>query len=131
MFQEITIIGDLGRGPEMRYTPAGQAVTNFSVATSNKYQKDGEWVTDTTWFRVSAWGNQAEACMKFLEKGSRVLVKGRVKARAYMKGDEPEATLEVNASTVKFLDKKGSNGAHKKEDNPYDYAEEELEGFTP
>lgn len=132
MFQKITIIGYLGKDPEMRYTPAGQAVTNFSVATSNKYQKGGEWVTDTVWFRVSTWGNQAEACMKYLEKGSLVLVEGRVKAHAYMKGSEPEATLEVNASTVKFLDKKGGDGAHKKEEsNPYDETEGELEGFVP
>lgn len=133
MFQEITIIGDLGRDPEMRYTPSGQAVTNFSVATTNKYQdSSGEWVTDTTWFRVSTWGKMAESSYKFLEKGSRVMVKGRVKCHVYEKKDKTwEGTLEVNASTVKFLDKKGNNGARKKEEPQGEHYDdmEEIPGF--
>lgn len=131
MYQELAIVGDLGRDPEMRYTPKGTAVTNFSVATSNKYQKDGEWVTDTTWFRVSVFGSHAEACNKYLSKGSRVLVKGRVKAHVYQKNDKTwDATLEVNAATVKFLDKRGNgNGAGKDEGEHYEYDDVDLPGF--
>lgn len=133
MYQKLTIIGDLGRDPEMRYTPSGQPVTNFSVATSNKYQKDGEWHTDTTWFRVSVWGNMAEACQKYLEKGSRVLVEGRVKCHVYKKNDgDWDGTLEVNAQTVKFLDKKGNDSSKKgRGGNPYEEYEEEYDGFVP
>lgn len=115
MYQSTTIIGDLGKDAEMRYTPKGTAVTNFSVATSNKYQKDGEWITETTWFRVSVWGKMAEACNQYLAKGSRVMVEGRVKAHAYLKGDgTPDATLEINAQNVKFLDKRNGNNDNSK-----------------
>lgn len=131
MYQRTTIIGDIGRDPEMRYTPAGKPVTNFSVATSKKYQKAGEWVTETLWFRVSVWGNMAEPVFKYLAKGSRVMVEGELKApHVYQKDDKSwDAQLEMTAATVKFLDKK-SNGEKKVESNPYD-AEEEYEGFVP
>lgn len=133
MYQEIKLIGDLGRDPEMRYTPQGQAVTNFSIAVTNAYtRKDGEQVKDTLWFRVSVWGSMAEACQKYLSKGSRVFVEGRMKPpRVYEKNDKTwDAQLEVNASNVKFLDKLGS-GSHKQEEpNPYE-AEYDIPGFTP
>lgn len=131
MYQKTTIIGDIGRDPEMRYTPAGKPVTNFSVATYKKYQKAGEWVTETIWFRVSVWGNMAEPAFKYLAKGSRVMVEGEMKPpHVYQKEDKSwDAQLEMTAATVKFLDKK-SNGEKKAEPNPYD-DEEEYEGFTP
>lgn len=137
MFQEITIIGDLGREPEMRYTPSGQAVTNFNVATTNKWTgSDGESHSETTWFRISVWGSMAEACKKYLVKGSRVLVKGMVSCHTYEKKDKTwESTLEIKrATTVKFLDKLGG-GAKKEpeggEREPYyeNYSEEEIPGF--
>ncbi len=77
MFHTIIIVGNLGKDPEMRYTPSGQAVTSFSVATSRKYtSSNGEQVNETIWFRVSAWGKQAEVCNQYLKKGSKVLVEG-------------------------------------------------------
>lgn len=131
MYSKTEIIGDLGRDPEMRYTPTGQAVTNFSVATTNTYtKKDGEKVKETTWFRVSVWGNMAEACNKYLTKGSRVFVDGHVKLRVYQKEDKTwDGTLELNASSVKFLDK--LNGAPKKEQPQGEYYDnmEEIPGF--
>jgi single-strand DNA-binding protein len=117
MHQSIQIIGDLGRDTEMRYTPSGQAVTNFSVATNHTYtSKAKEKVVETTWFRVSIWGSAAEACNQYLSKGSRVFVEGRLvvdketgNPRVYEKKDGSWAsTLEISASTVKFLDKKGA-----------------------
>ena len=79
MYHTIIIVGNLGKDPEMRYTPAGQAVTNFSVATSRQYTgSDGNQVKETIWFRVSAWGKQAETCNQYLKKGSKVLVEGRL-----------------------------------------------------
>lgn len=78
-YQKIVIVGNLGRDPEMRYTPTGQGVTNFSVATNRQYTaSSGEKVKETTWFRVSAWGRQAETCNQYLKSGSRVLVEGRM-----------------------------------------------------
>src|SRR3972149_11971043 len=79
MYHTIIIVGNLGKDPEMRYTPSGQAVTSFSVATSRQYTgQNGQKVKETIWFRVSAWGKQAETCNQYLRKGSKVLVEGRL-----------------------------------------------------
>ena len=112
MYQKIIIIGNLGRDPEMRYTPSGQAVTNFSVATNRQYTaSDGQQVKETIWFRVSAWGRQAETCNQFLRQGSKVLVEGRITAdpasggpRIWTRQDgTPAASFEISAGTVRFL----------------------------
>ena len=64
MYQKVIIVGNLGTDPQMRYTPSGQAVTNFSVATNRRYStSDGQQVDETAWFRVSAWGRLAEVCL--------------------------------------------------------------------
>jgi len=69
MFHTIIIVGNLGKDPEMRYTPSGQAVTSFSVATSRKYtSSNGEQVNETIWFRVSAWGNKPRSAINILRK---------------------------------------------------------------
>jgi single-strand DNA-binding protein len=100
----------------MRYTPGGQAVTNFSVATSRKYTgSDGQLVNETIWFRISAWGKQAETCNQYLRKGSRVLVEGRLVPdnatggpRIWSRQDGTSgASFEVSAQTVRFLSARG------------------------
>ena len=80
MYQKVIIMGNLGRDPEMRYTPQGTPVTNFSVATSYKWTgADGTPNEETTWFRVSAWGRMAEVCNEYLSKGRQVFVEGRLR----------------------------------------------------
>ena len=70
MWHTIIIVGNLGRDPEMRYTPSGQPVTSFTVATNRKYNNSaGQQVNETIWFRVSAWGKQAEICNQYVKKG--------------------------------------------------------------
>jgi single-strand DNA-binding protein len=112
MYQQITIVGYLGRDPEMRFTPSGQAVTSFSVATSRSYTTNaGQKVDETTWFRISVWGSQAEACNQYLSKGRPVLVVGRLRPdpetgnpRVFTRNDgTPGASYEINALQVKFL----------------------------
>jgi len=112
MYQKIIIIGNLGRDPEMRYTPSGQAVTNFSVATNRQYTgSDGQRVDETIWFRISAWGRQAETCNQYLKMGSKVLVEGRLTADSASGGPRiwtrqdgtPAASYEISAGTVRFL----------------------------
>lgn len=112
MYQSITIIGNLGKDPEMRYTPNGQAVTSFNVAASRPYtSSSGQRVRETTWFRVSAWGKQAETCNQYLKKGSRVLVEGRLVPdpqtggpRIFNRSDGTSgASFEVTANKVLFL----------------------------
>ena len=116
MYSKIIIVGNLGRDPEMRYTPSGAAVTSFSVATSHKYtSNNGEKVDETTWFRISAWGKQAETCNQYLKKGSKVLVEGRLTVDSATGGPRiwtdkegnPRASFEVNAATVRFLSSRG------------------------
>ena len=112
MYQKIFIIGNLGRDPEMRFTPSGQAVTNFSVATNRQYtSSNGERVKETVWFRISAWGRQAENCNQFLRRGSKVLIEGRLTAdpetggpRMWTRNDgQQAASFEVSALNVQFL----------------------------
>ncbi len=114
-FHTIILVGNLGRDPEMRYTPSGQPVTSFSVASSRSYNNpNGEKVDETTWFRVTAWGKQAETCNQYLRKGSKVLVEGRLQPdknggpRVWTRQDgTPSASFEVTASTVRFLSSRG------------------------
>lgn len=113
MFQTIILVGNLGNEPTMRFTPNGQPVTTFSVATNRQHNADngGGPVKETTWFRITAWGKQAEICNEFLHKGSKVLVEGRLtpdpdtgSPRIFNRQDgSAGASYEVNATTVRFL----------------------------
>jgi single-strand DNA-binding protein len=116
MYQTLIIAGNVGRDPEMRYTPSGQAVTSFSVATNRQYtNNNGETVKETIWFRISAWGKTGEICNQYLKKGSKVLVEGRLTAdpatggpRVWTAQDgSTRASFEVYAQTVRFLSSRG------------------------
>lgn len=120
MYHTLIIVGNVGKDPEMRYTPAGQAVTSFSVASNRKYtSSNGEQVNETIWFRISAWGKQAEICNQYLKKGSRVLIEGRLTPdkttggpRIWQKQDGSSgSSFEVNAQTVRFLSTRGESEA--------------------
>ena len=111
-YHTVIITGNLGRDPEMRYTPSGQAVTNFSIAVNESYtNNNGERVKRTIWFRITAWGKQAEICNQYLKKGRMVLVEGRMTADPNSGGPriwngqdgQPRASFEVSAQTVRFL----------------------------
>lgn len=104
-FNKITIVGNLGRDPELRYTPQGNAVCNFSVATNEKRRdRNGEMQDVTTWFRITLWGKQAENASKYLTKGSPVYVEGRLKVEEWTDRDgKGRYTLEVNATDMQFI----------------------------
>jgi len=111
----LIVIGNLGRDPELRYTPEGTAVASFSVATTRTWKKGDETQKETTWYRVSVFGKQAENCNQYLHKGSKVYLEGRLNPdpatggpRLYNKQDgSPAASYEVVANTVKFLSTNG------------------------
>jgi len=108
-FSKIQIVGNLGRDPELRYTPSGRPVTEFSVAVnqSTKNQQTGEWVEATDWFRVSVWGDRGERAAENLRKGNRVLVDGRFRTREYeAKDGQKRISLEITADTVLSLDRR-------------------------
>jgi single-strand DNA-binding protein len=126
MYQKIIIAGNLGRDPEMRYTPDGKAVTSFSVATSRRYKDKNE----TTWFRCTVWGNQAETASQYLHQGSKVLVEGRLtpdqtsgSPRVFQRKDGTYgASYEVTVDSFRFLSSKGEDSGSTSdsdgEDNP-------------
>lgn len=112
MYQKTLVIGHLGRDPEMRYTPSGQAVTSFSIATTRKWtDKSGQQQEKTTWFRVTAWDKLGELCNQYLTKGKLVLVEGDIEASAFTGQDgQPRAGLELTARNVRFLSGSGQGG---------------------
>ena len=129
MHPKITIVGNIGKDAEIRYTPSGQAVTSFSVASNSQYTNtQGEQVKETVWFRVTTWGKQAEVCNQYVKKGTLVLVEGKLtpdKAtggpRIWTTSDgKPAANFEINASTVRFL-----NGGKGKAEQQHDAPPEE------
>ena len=110
---KIQIIGNLGRDPELRYTPNGRPVATFSVAVNQatKNQQTGEWIEATDWFRVSVWGDRAERSAENLRKGSRVFVDGRFRTREYETNDGRKGlSLDVSADQVIGLDKRDQEG---------------------
>ena len=110
---KIQIIGNLGRDPELRYTPNGRPVATFSVAVNQatKNQQTGEWVEATDWFRVSVWGDRAERSAENLRKGSRVFVDGRFRTREYETNDGRKGmSLDVTADNVIGLDRRDAEG---------------------
>lgn len=114
MYQQITLIGNLGRDPEMRYTPSGLPVTDFSIAVSRVIVgQDGQRQDKTIWFRVTAWRKLAETASQYLTKGSKVLVVGELEEPyAYVdKEGKPRASLQVTANNIRFLSTRGETGA--------------------
>ena len=99
------LVGNLGRDPELRQTPNGQAVVNFTLATSESWtDKSGERQERTEWHRIVVWGKTAEMCNQYLSKGRTVYVEGRIQTREWEDKDgNKRYTTEINASTVNFI----------------------------
>lgn len=109
MFNQITLVGNVGQDPEMRYTPSGQPVTSFSLAVNKSWVgADGQRQDKTLWFRVTCWRKLAETVSQYVKKGSKVLVVGEIEeARPWTDKDgNNRASLDVTASAVRFLDSK-------------------------
>ena len=121
---KILLIGNIGTEPEMRFTPSGNPVTSFRLATSRTYTTpDGEKKQETEWFTIVAWNRLAERCNQFLAKGRRVFVEGRLRIRFWEGQDGQKRTqVEVIANRVIFLDRQAAATAL-----PAEEAEEEIE----
>lgn len=104
-FNKITIVGNLGRDPELRYTPQGTPVCSFTLATNEKRKdKAGETQDVTTWFRVTLWGRQAETASQYLTKGRPVYIEGRLRVEEWTDRDNKQRyTLEVHATDMQFI----------------------------
>lgn len=106
-FNKITIVGNLGKDPELRYTPQGTPVCSFSMATTERRKgKDGENEEITTWFKVTMWGRQAETANQYLVKGQSVYIEGRLRMSEWEKDGVTRHTLEVHGTDMQFLGKR-------------------------
>ena len=106
---KIIVIGNLGRDPEMRYTPSGQNVTSFSIASSRKYTTGGEQREETDWFDVTAWGRLADTCNQFLTKGQQVYLEGRLHLESYEGRDgQTRWTNRITLTDMQLL--RGASG---------------------
>lgn len=112
MFNKITVIGNVGRDPEMRYTPSGAALTEFSIATNRRYTTAaGERREETDWFNVTAFGRLGERVSQYVTKGSKLYVEGRFHSRSWEGRDGVSRTSnEITANEVVFLDRPGEAG---------------------
>ena len=125
-FNKIIIVGNLGRDPELRYTPQGTAVCNFSMATTEKRKdKTGEFQDVTTWFRVTLWDKKAEVASKYLQKGSQVYIEGRLKLDEWTDRDgNTRYTLDVTATDMQFVGSgAGRDGGYSSESPDMDMPE--------
>ena len=109
---QVTLMGNLTRDPEVRQTPTGQSVVSFSLALNRAYkdQKTNEWVEATDYVDVVAWGPLAERVGQYLSKGRRALVQGRLQSRSWEQDGQKRSKLEVLANDVTFLDGRGGDG---------------------
>ena len=107
---QVTLMGNLTRDPELRQTPNGQNVVSFSIALNRSYRdQSGEWQETTDYVDIVAWGPLAERVSEYLFRGSRCLVQGRLQSRNWEQDGQKRSKVEVLASDVTFLDSRGSN----------------------
>ena len=118
---KVTIIGNIGGEPEMRFTPNGKPVTSFRVATNwVSTAPDGERRQETEWFNVVTWNKLAEQCNEYLKKGSRIIVNGRIKQDRWQDDNGGNRSkISIVGSQVQFLDLKSGNGQQPSEDELY------------
>lgn len=114
---KVIIVGNLGKDPELRHTPQGNAVANFPIATSESWNdKDGSKQERTEWHRIVVWGKLAELCSKYLSKGRKAYVEGRLQTRAWDDKDgQKRYTTEIVATTVQFLDSANADRSQQNE----------------
>ena len=110
---QVTLMGNLTRDPELRQTPNGQNVTSLSLALNRSYKdQSGEWQEVTDYVDIVAWGPLAERVSQYLNKGSRCLVQGRLQSRSWEREGQKRSKVEVLANDVTFLDSKGSSSSN-------------------
>jgi single-strand DNA-binding protein len=126
---KVMLIGNLGRDPEMRYTPSGRPVTTFTLATTRSWKSsEGEQHSETEWFSIVAWGNLAEICKQYLLKGQQIYIEGRLQTRRW---DDSEGIKHVNVEIVAnemmmLGDRKEGNLAHSSDNNNSEETGEEF-----
>jgi single-strand DNA-binding protein len=126
---KVILIGHLGKDPELRYTPGGQAVCDMSLATTEQWtDKSGKRQEQTEWHRIVAWGRQAENCSQYLAKGCQIYVEGKLRTRKWRHKDGHDRwTTEIVADIVHFLGSKNGSG-ERREERPADRSSDQGSG---
>lgn len=107
----VNIMGNLTRDPEMKHIPSGKAVCSLSIANNRVYTKNGEKVSEVSYFDVEAWGAVAENCSKYLTKGQGIIVEGRLRQDRWEKDGKTQSRVRITANNIHFLPKKQNSGA--------------------
>ena len=133
MLNKVILIGNLGRDPEVRYLPSGDAVANFSIATSENWKdRNGQRQERTEWHNISMFGRLAEIAGQYLKKGSKVYIEGRIQSRKYTGKDGIERTAyDIVCSEMKMLDSKPSSGAEQHNPPPPPQARQQTAAPVP
>lgn len=105
----VNMMGNLTRDPEIKYIPSGKAVCSLSIANNRIYTKNGEKVTEVSYFDVEVWGAAAENCAKYLIKGSGIIVEGRLRQDRWEKDGKTQSRVRISANSVHFLPKRQGN----------------------
>ncbi len=112
-FNQVILIGNVGKDPDVRYTASGIPVATFSIATSEVWRdKDGNQQERTDWHNIVAWRKLAETIQEFVKKGSRLMVQGKIQYRSYEKNGEKRYVTEIVAETILLLDSREARPTH-------------------
>ena len=113
----VNIMGNLTQDPELKYTPSGKGVCSLSIANNRIYTKNGEKVTEVSYFDVEVWAQAAENCSKYLTKGSGIIVEGRLRQDRWEKDGKTQSRVRIIANAVHFMPKKQGTGAGASEEH--------------
>ena len=102
----VNIMGNLTRDPELKYTPSGKSICNLSIANNRVYTKNGEKISEVSYFDVEVWGAVAENCTKYLSKGSGIIVEGRLRQDRWEKDGKTQSRVRIAANNIHFMPKK-------------------------
>jgi single-strand DNA-binding protein len=132
---KVILLGRLGQDPELKYTPSGAAVCNFSLATSESWsdKNSGQKQEKTEWHKVVVWGKLAELCNQYLAKGRQAFVEGKLQTRSWDdQNGQKKYTTEISATTVQFIGGQASAGAgsHQQNNNSAPSASEPAQDYS-
>lgn len=117
---KVILIGHVGKNPEWKILQSGTEVASFSLATTERWNSNGEKKEETSWHNIVFWGKQAELCKKYVFKGSKIMVEGRIKYETYEKDGEKKYVTKITGERLEFLSRKDQNDQSNQGGNEYD-----------
>jgi single-strand DNA-binding protein len=127
----VNIMGNLTRDPELKTIPSGKSVCSLSIANNRVYTKNGEKVTEVSYFDVEVWGVIAENCAKYLKKGSGIIVEGRLKQDRWEKDGKTQSRVRISANNIHFMPRRDGGAGAPQRSSESDPGQEALDTATP